>query len=399
MAIQYRGGLNPALGSVSKAPVAQAGIQSYAEMSRSKMANNLRKIDEANSAMAEFKQKQERKKLNSEAVSYLQTLSQSKDPATQEVFKSLQINPENTQEVSAFVKIMGGPKSALTSITQAITDTRDILQERYKTSVDYQKEVMAQQRSQNLGNAIAQINAGQPVSSISTDPTQPVSTAQSTPQTKGEAIAFLLRSGATVEEVDKVKDMINIPEGPDATGNIIDAITLLNATVTEEDTLADQLNKLYQQFPEDTAIINQLQNSIKLITPEDEEPTVDEGKEVTDDIKLMGEFQKTSPYKFDFKKGIIKYNNKIINPGDQEYERVRVMFPDGVKAIERASGRFDESPVTAEGSGSDTEGNQNIGKTAYKFDGEFMIDIKTGEKTFVPVEYRNNYPKDVIIFQ
>ena len=108
--------------------------------------------------------------------------------------------------------------------------------------------------------------------------------------------------------------MINIPEGPDATGNIIDAITLLNATVTEEDTLADQLNKLYQRFPEDTAIINQLQNSIKLITPEDDEPTVDEGKEVTDDIKLMKDFQINSPYKFDFKKGIIKYNNKIINP-------------------------------------------------------------------------------------
>lgn len=397
MAIQYRsGGLNPALGSVSKAPVAQAGINSYAERARSKMANNLRKINEANKSMAEYKQKQEKKKLNSQTVSYLQSLSKSNDPATQEVFKSLNLNPENNKEMSAFVEILGGPKSTLTTISDAINSTKDVIQSRFETQTDLDKARLAQERSQTLGGMIAQINSGQPVTNINVDPTQAIP-APFTPQTKGEAISFLLQSGATVEEVDKIKDMISIPEGPDATNDIIDAITLLNATVTEEDTLADQLNKLYQQFPEDTAIINQLQNSIKLITPEDDEPTVDEGKEVTDDIKKMGEYQKTSPYKFDFKKGIIKYNNKIINPGDREYERLRDMFPDGVNAIEFASGRLTENtPIEPEGPGPESN---NTGRTAYKFDGEFMINIQTGEKTFVPEEYRKNYPQDVTIFQ
>ena len=321
--IRATGGVNPQLSRVDYSPKLNATMQTGLPLAQARLNENLRLIDEANKTMDEFKQKQEERKKKNQAISFIQKLSQNNNDATKSVFNVLNINPEDTKEIGNFVDILGGPQKAVSTLQESIASVEEIQR-------DAKKEELEATKIQNIANVLRTINTGQ----ITPGTAAGMST---TPSTKGEAINFMLNQGMTPEEVDKYKDLINLPEVVAPINEMIEFISVLNANVTEDDTKAMQIQKLYEAFPDYTTEANQLANSIRTLTPDDETEK-DLGKEVAEDFKMMNADQESGgAYNFDFKKGIIrsKFGNKELKPGEAAYENIKKLYPDGVAELER----------------------------------------------------------------
>ncbi len=321
--IRATGGVNPQLSRVDYSPKLNATVQTGLPLAQARLNENLRLIDEANKTMDEFKQKQEERKKKNQAITFIQKLAQNNNEATKSVFNVLNINPEDTKEIGNYVDTLGGPQKAVSTLQESIASVEEIQR-------DTRKENLESQRVQNIGNVLRTINTGQ----ITPGTGAGMST---TPSTKGEAINFMLSQGMTAEEVDKYKDLINLPEVEAPIDEMIEFISVLNDTVTEDDTKADQMQKLYQAFPDSTTEANQLANAIRTLTPDDE-TEMDLGKEVAEDFKMMKADQESGgAYTFDFKRGIIKsrVGNKELKPGDIEYENIKDLYPEGVAELEK----------------------------------------------------------------
>ena len=321
--IRATGGVNPQLSRVDYSPKLNATVQTGLPLAQARLNENLRLIDEANKTMDEFKQKQEERKKKNQAISFIQKLAQNNNDATKSVFNVLNINPEDTKEIGNYVDTLGGPQKAVSTLQESIASVEEIQR-------DTKKENLEATRIQNIGNVLRTINTGQ----ITPGTGAGMST---TPSTKGEAINFMLSQGMTPEEVDKYKDLINLPEVEAPINEMIEYISVLNDAVTEDDTRAMQLQKLYEKFPEFTTEANQLANAIRTLTPDDE-TEMDLGKEVAEDFKMMKADQDANgAYNFDFKKGIIrsKFGNKELKPGSLAYENIKKLYPEGVAELER----------------------------------------------------------------
>jgi hypothetical protein len=319
--IRATGGVNPQLSRVDYSPKLNATVQTGLPLAQARLNENLRLIDEANKTMDEFKQKQEERKKKNQAISFIQKLSQNNNDATKSVFNVLNINPEDTKEIGNFVDTLGGPQKAVSTLQESIASVEEIQR-------DTRKENLETKRIQNIGNVLRFINTGQTTPGTEDG----MSTA---PSTKGEAINFMLNQGITPEEVDKYKDLINLPEVEAPVNEMIEFISVLNANVTKDDTKASQLAKLMQAFPEHTKLANQLSTSIVILSPVDKK---DIGKAWSEDFELMEKDKEAGgAYNIDFKKGIIrsKVGNKELRPGDIAYESLKRSFPDGVEELER----------------------------------------------------------------
>lgn len=320
--IRATGGVNPQLSRVDYSPKLNATMQTGLPLAQARLNENLRLIDQANKTMDEFKQKKEDKNKKNQAISFIQKLSQNNNEATKSVFNVLNVNSEDTKEIGNFVDVMGGPQKAVSALQESIASVEEIQR-------DAKTESLEADRIKNIGNVIRTVNTGQ------VDPNTESTTGA--PTTKGEAINLMLSQGMTAEEVDKYKDLINLPEVEAPIDAMIEYISLLNDTATEEDTFADQLSKLYTQFPDNTTEANQLSNAIKTLSADDESE-MDLGKEVAEDFRMMQEDQKAGgSYKFDFKRGTIRSSvgNKELKPGSIAYENIKNLYPEGVAELER----------------------------------------------------------------
>jgi hypothetical protein len=321
--IRATGGVNPQLSRVDYSPKLNATVQTGLPLAQARLNENLRLIDQANNTMDEYKQKQEDKRKKNQAISFIQKLSQNNNDATKSVFNLLNINPEDTTEIGNFVDSLGGPQKAVSTLQESIASVEEIQR-------DTQKENLESQRIRNIGNVIRTINTGQVTPGTGAG-------MSNVPSTKGEAINYMINQGMNAEEVDKYKDLINLPEVKAPTNEMIEFISMLNDTVTEDDTKSDQLQKLYEKFPDFTTEANQLSNAIRTLTPDDE-TEMDLGKEVAEDFKMMKADQEGGgAYTFDFKKGIIKsrVGNKELKPGSIAYQNIKNLYPEGVEELER----------------------------------------------------------------
>ena len=121
--------INTNLQVVDYTPLTNTTIQTGAFRAQQEIAANTRKINRANKAMAEFKQKAEERQLTKEASAYIGKLGKSKDPITQQVMQSINVNTEDPKEVSTFIKTMGGPTEALKLINETADSTRKFQQD------------------------------------------------------------------------------------------------------------------------------------------------------------------------------------------------------------------------------------------------------------------------------
>lgn len=321
--IRATGGVNPQLSRVDYSPKLNATMQTGLPLAQARLNENLRLIDQANKTMDEFKQKQEERKKKNQAISFIQKLSQNNNDATKSVFNVLNINPEDTKEIGNYIDTLGGPQKAVSTLQESIASVEEIQR-------DTKKDNLEATRIQNIGKVLQTINTGQ----ITQGTEDGMST---TPSTKGEAINFMLSQGMTAEEVDKYKDLINLPEVEAPINEMIEFISVLNNTVTKDDTKASQIAKLMQAFPDFPTEANQLSTSIVTLTPVDNKEK-DIGKAWSEDFELMKKDKKAGgAYNIDFKKGIIKsvVGNKELRPGDIAYESLKRSFPDGVEELER----------------------------------------------------------------
>jgi glucan-binding YG repeat protein len=124
MAIAPGQQINAALARVDSSAPLQAELATGPIRTQARLEASARKIKQANEAMAEYKQKQETKKLKNQTVAYLQTLNDKKDPATQQVLQGVGVNFEDNKEVGAFIDVMGGSKSTMDTILESINGTR-----------------------------------------------------------------------------------------------------------------------------------------------------------------------------------------------------------------------------------------------------------------------------------
>lgn len=122
--------INTNLQVVDYTPLTNTTIQTGAFRAQQEIAANTRKINRANKAMAEFKQKAEERQLTKEASAYISKLGKSQDPITQQVMQSINVNTENPKEVSTFINAMGGPTEALKLINETADSTRQFQQDR-----------------------------------------------------------------------------------------------------------------------------------------------------------------------------------------------------------------------------------------------------------------------------
>ena len=123
---------------VDYTPTTNAAIQTGAFKAQQQIAANTRKINKANKAMAEFKQKSEQRQLSNETAAYIAKLGQSKDPVTQQVMNSLAVNTEDPKEIKGFMNSVGGPTEAMKLINESADSIRqfemDVMLEQYKNA-------------------------------------------------------------------------------------------------------------------------------------------------------------------------------------------------------------------------------------------------------------------------
>jgi hypothetical protein len=128
--------INTNLQLVDYTPSTQATLQSGQFRAQAEIAANLRKIEEANKSMEEYKAKREERKLTDQAAVYLGKLGKSNDPVTKQVMQSLAVNTEDPAEVKNFIKSQGGPTEAMKLINDTADSVRgfqqDVMLERYK---------------------------------------------------------------------------------------------------------------------------------------------------------------------------------------------------------------------------------------------------------------------------
>jgi hypothetical protein len=129
MAIAPGQPINAALARVDSSAPLKAELATGPIRTQARLDASARKIKQANEAMAEYKQKQETKKLKNQTVAYLQTLNAKDDPATQQVLEGVGVNFEDNKEVGAFIDVMGGSKSAMDTILETIQETDKLFKE------------------------------------------------------------------------------------------------------------------------------------------------------------------------------------------------------------------------------------------------------------------------------
>lgn len=205
MAITPGQQINPAFGRVDYSPKLQAQLATGPTRVQASLAASARKIDKANKFMAEYKQKQETKALNDQAVAYIQRLGQQNDPATQQVMQSLSVNPEDTKEVNQFVKVMGGATEATKTLMEAIKETQELFR--------------AAGEQQQIASSISGVYGG--------GSTQVIPGASA----KGAAVNTLLESGMAPEDIKEYLSLLDFEEGtpPDVGAEVAEDLKNLRA--------------------------------------------------------------------------------------------------------------------------------------------------------------------------
>ena len=187
MAIAPGQQINAALARVDSSAPLQAELATGPIRTQARLEASARKIKQANEAMAEYKQKQETKKLKNQTVAYLQTLNDKKDPATQQVLQGVGVNFEDNKEVGAFIDVMGGSKSTMDTILESIQETQKLF-----------KEAETQRK---MAEGIQSVYTGGTTVADQTMPGGPQ------PSAKGEAVLSLIQQG---NDLETIKEFINL---------------------------------------------------------------------------------------------------------------------------------------------------------------------------------------------
>lgn len=187
MAIAPGQQINAALARVDSSAPLQAELATGPIRTQARLEASARKIKQANEAMAEYKQKQETKKLKNQTIAYLQTLNDKKDPATQQVLQGVGVNFEDNKEVGTFIDVMGGSKSTMDTILESIQETQKLF-----------KEAETQRK---MAEGIQSVYTGGTTVSDQTMPGAP------TPSAKGEAVLTLIQQG---NDLETIKEFINL---------------------------------------------------------------------------------------------------------------------------------------------------------------------------------------------
>lgn len=203
MAIAPKQPINAALAQVDSSAPLRAELASAPVRVAANLQKSAQKLKVANEAMAEFKQKQEARKLKNQTIAYIQKLYEKDDPATKQVLESIAINPEDNKEVGAFIDIMGGSKNTMDTILQSIQDTEKL----FKNAED-QRNISTQLQSALTGGQ--QMNA---------DGTPAITMADNL-SSKGQTVVTLLQAGMPPEDV---KEYLNLLDFDDpVTGETVD---------------------------------------------------------------------------------------------------------------------------------------------------------------------------------
>lgn len=195
MAIAPKQPINAALAKVDSSAPLRAELASAPVRVAARLEKSARKLKVANEAMAEYKQKKEAKKLKNQTVSYIQKLFEKEDDATKQVLQSLSINPEDRQEVSQFIDVMGGSKNTMDTILQSIEDTQKLFRE-----AEDQRRISTQLQSALTG--------GQPTSADGTA----ALTMPDNLSSKGKTVVTLLEAGMPPEDVKEYLNLLDFED-------------------------------------------------------------------------------------------------------------------------------------------------------------------------------------------
>ncbi len=183
--IQPQSGINAALARVDYSPPLQAELATGPIKAEAQMKANLRKIEEANSAMKEFQQKKEKRELTKKAVGYIQNLFTEKP----QVAKQFAVDPEDTAAVKNYVDVLGGPKEAIKSVADAVK----VIEENAADQRIAQTEANADSR---VAQYVSDVNSG--VEGV---------------RSKEEAISRAVNKyGFTTDQIDIIRrDVVGLP--------------------------------------------------------------------------------------------------------------------------------------------------------------------------------------------
>jgi hypothetical protein len=192
MAIAPGQPINAALARVDSSAPLQAELATGPIRTKAKLEASARKIKQANEAMAEYKQKQETKKLKNQTIAYLQTLNAKDDPATQQVLQGVGVNFENNKEIGAFIDIMDGPKSTMDTVLESIQETQKLFKEA--------------ETKRKMAQGIQSVYTGGPTVSGQTMPGGPQ------PSAKGEAVLSLIQQGNDLETIKEFLGLLDFED-------------------------------------------------------------------------------------------------------------------------------------------------------------------------------------------
>lgn len=184
--------INAALARVDSSAPLQAELATGPIRTQARLEASARKIKQANEAMAEYKQKQETKKLKNQTIAYLQTLNDKKDPATQQVLQGVGVNFEDNKEVGAFIDVMGGSKSTMDTILESIQETQKLF-----------KEAETQRK---MAQGIQSVYTGGTTVADQTMPGGPQ------PSAKGEAVLSLIQQGNDLETIKEFLGLLDFED-------------------------------------------------------------------------------------------------------------------------------------------------------------------------------------------
>jgi hypothetical protein len=192
MAIAPGQQINAALARVDSSAPLQAELATGPIRTQARLEASARKIKQANEAMAEYKQKQETKKLKNQTVAYLQTLNDKKDPATQQVLQGVGVNFEDNKEVGAFIDVMGGSKSTMDTILESIQETDKLFKEA--------------ETKRKMAQGIQSVYTGGTTVADQTMPGGPQ------PSAKGEAVLSLIQQGNDLETIKEFLGLLDFED-------------------------------------------------------------------------------------------------------------------------------------------------------------------------------------------
>ena len=192
MAIAPKQPINAALARVDSSAPLQAELATGPIRTQARLQASARKLKVANEAMAEYKQKQENKKLKNQTVAYLQSLNEKEDPATQQVLQGVGVNFEDTKEVGAFIDIMGGSSSTMDTILESIQETEKLF-----------KEAEARRK---MSEGIQSVYTGGTTVADQTMPGAPQ------PSAKGEAVLSLIQQGNDLETIKEFLGLLDFED-------------------------------------------------------------------------------------------------------------------------------------------------------------------------------------------